>query len=252
MNRVKALDDIPLLYLRNDNEEGEEKMGYERKNTPERLDKMIQFIWDYQRRHDGDSPKMVTIGTHIGVSSPETATTFWINKLIDEGRLNKISSRPFRVTITEHPANTKAIERFKRVLVARENAEEQERQRIRERQETDRQREQHEADRQAVFAAAEAEVTAETPPAAVLQDARPTVPTPLPSRAFAPRAEVTRREPQVNDDHGDRVSRYVDARRDLQAAQREIKTAMPQMIKVAETRDLVHELLERGYVVSKR
>jgi hypothetical protein len=78
------------------------------------------------------------------------------------------------------------------------------------------------------------------------------VPTPLPSRAFAPRAEVTRREPQVNDDHGDRVSRYVDARRDLQAAQREIKTAMPQMIKVAETRDLVHELLERGYVVSKR
>lgn len=241
MNRVKSLDDIPLLYVPPTPEEKGTDMGATYKRTHEKLDKIIQFIWDYQRQHNGETPKMVTIGTHLGITNPEVSTSYFIAKLVDEGRIHKISSRPFRATINDdHHLNKKAINSWKRLLEAREKAEEEERQRIRERQATERQQE----DRAAVFEAVEAEQV----PAAAIHDARPEPRTtaPLPSQAWR---EPT---PQAINGEVDTVFRFNQARTELRDAQKAIKAAMPQMIKVAETRDLLSEIIERGYVVSKR
>jgi hypothetical protein len=254
MNRVKSLDDIPLLFVPTTPEEEKgNTMGATFKRTHEKLDKMVQFIWDYQRQHNGETPKMITIGTHVGITNPGVSTSYFIAKLVDEGRINKISPRPFRCTINEnHPLNKRAINGFKKLLAAREEAEEAERQRIREQQAAWKQQE----DRTAVFEAVEAEQV----PASRVHDARPTErPAPLPSVAFAPRtnaAAVVQRTANdvtpVNGEPGDTIFRFNEARAELRDAQKAIKTAMPQMIKVAETRDLLTEIVERGYVVSKR
>lgn len=217
-------------------------MGATYKRTHEKLDKIVQFIWDYQRQHNGETPKQVTIGTHIGLTNPAISTSYFIAKLVDEGRLHKISARPFRATINDdHVQNKKAINSWKRLLAAREEAEEQERQRIREQQAKHFQQE----DRTAVFEAVEAEQV----PASRVHDARPTeprTPAPLPSQAWR---EPT---PQAINGEVDTVFRFNQARTELRDAQKAIKAAMPQMIKVAETRDLLSEIIERGYVVSKR
>ena len=123
---VRALDEIPHLFL--ETAEGEEIMP-NWKRTEERLDKAIQFIWNYQRLHGGDTPKMLTIGQNIGINDWKTGTSYFIAKLVDAGRLDKISSQPFRASINmNHPKNRSAIHRFQRLLEKQEQAEAEERQ----------------------------------------------------------------------------------------------------------------------------
>ena len=211
------------------------------------MDKVIQFIWNYQRLHGGETPRMVTIGQNIGIKDWKTGTTYFITKLVDEGRLDKISSQPFRATITmSHPKNRSAIQRFQRLIEKQEQAEAEERQGIRERQETDRIL----ASRQEVFAAASAELR--EVPAIGIDNAR------APTRAPGPDQEPHRQqlisvvEPQRNGENIDTILRFNEARASLRDAEKVIRQAMPQMIKVAATRDLLNELVERGYVVSRR
>lgn len=243
---VKDLKDLPWLF----DKEGVTDMGATRKTTPERLDKIIQFIWDYQDKHNGETPRMTTIGNHIGVMGAGSMT-YWINMLVDSGRLNKISSLPFRASINmDNRDNQKAIERFKRIRKQIDAHDAEERERIRAKQEYERKQAEQEEARQAVFAAAEAETAAATPAVVATQDVepRPRTTEPLTRTAIASFTGRTE-QPPANDDS---IFRFERARSELRDAQKAVKQAMPAMIKVAETRDLVHELLERGYVVSKR
>jgi hypothetical protein len=241
---VKSLNEIAHLYLKA--EGGDEDMP-NWKRTEERMDKAIQFIWNYQRLHGGNTPRMVTIGQNIGIKDWKTGTTYFITKLVDEGRLDKISSQPFRATINmSHPKNRSAIHRFQRLLEKQEQAEADERQDIRERQETERIL----ANRQEVFAAASAEL--EDGPAIRIHDHGPRTPAPGPDREAGGQQLIPRSEAQRNGETIDSILRFNEARTSLRDAEKVIRQAMPQMIKVAATRDLLNELVERGYVVSRR
>lgn len=249
MNRVHSFADIPQLYVI----EGESTMGATRKNTPERLDKIIQSIWNFQDRHKGSTPTLTMIENEVGIA-PQGGG-YWINMLVDQGRLDKISGRPFRVTITDHPANTKAIEHFKGIRRKMDEHDEQERDRIRQDQERLRRADEREQSRQAVFAAMEDAAAGPSPTATVLQDERPTVnnsrPLLLTKKVEAPVVEPHVETP-VESTHEDAVERFTRTRTEARDASKAVKAAMPQMLKVADTRDLVYELVERGYVVSKR
>jgi hypothetical protein len=227
---VHDFRDIPLLFV-----EGEVDMGAPKKTRAELLDKIIQFIWDYQDKHNGETPSQVLIERHAGIHT--NGGSYYMAMLVDEGRLNKISSRPFRVTITEHPANKKAIDRFKRFRERMERADEAERQRIREEQEHNAVAEQRQSDRDAVFASADDTMVVEDRPA------------PAPERPAIPlenRGEHQTIAPLVA-----KAARYVDTNDQHRVALRELKTEMGRLIKLADERDLVFELVGRGYTVSK-
>jgi hypothetical protein len=230
MERVRSFDDIPLLFV----SEGEEEMGATRKKTPERLDKIIQLIWDYQDKHNGETPTMTFIGNHIGVQA--TGVGYWINLLVDDGRLDRISSRPFRTTITEHPKNKSAIDRWKRLRAIKERDEEAERDRIREEQARTAQTEQRERDRATVLEAAVDQVAApsQRPPSEMEIWERQTGRTP------------TKPDPLIG-----AIDSYATKRSDYYAAQRAVKAEMPKLLKIADERDLVLELVNRGYTVAK-
>ena len=217
------------------------------KRTEERMDKAIQFIWNYQRYHGGDTPNMVTIGQNIGISDWKTGTPYLIARLVGEGRLDKISSRPFRATINMNdPKNKAAIHRFQRLLEKQEQAEAEERQRILERQNTDRILKQ----RQEMSAA----VTPETQKssAARSRDASPSTAALWHHHGTGGGQLAQAIEAERNGENVDTICRFNEARISLRDAEKLIRQAMPQMIKVAATRDLLNELVERGYVVSKR
>jgi hypothetical protein len=221
MRRVKDFSDIPLLFA-----EGENDMGAPKKTRAELLDKFIQFVWDYQQKHNGETPTLVTVGQNIGIKGGGEG--YYTSILIDEGRLNRISVRPFRATITDHPKNTSAIGRYKRLLAKKEAFEAAERERIRAEQASNAEASQRAEDKEAVFAAISDSVDVQKAPA--LAEERPAIP-------LAPLVKV--------------ADRYVGASDQYRAAQRALKTEMPRLIKFADERDLVFELLNRGYTVKK-
>lgn len=196
-------------------------MGATRKSTPERLDRLIQFIWDFQQKHDGETPSQALLAKHNDIGA--SGVGYWINLLVDQRRLHKISVRPFRATIKDHPQNTTAIDRFKHIRERVETLHAEERERIREGPAASADVAEVAQDKEAVFAS----MPPRTAPSST------TVPQPQPCAAPV-------------------VEKYTVARAALVAAQKEVKAAMPQMLKIAESRDLVHELVERGYIVSKQ
>jgi hypothetical protein len=220
---VRDFKEIPLLFVK----EGDEEVTGRRKTTAEVLDKIIQFIWDYKQRHNDETPAASVVERHVG-GVGRGSIYYFMSMLVDEGRLNKISSKPFRVTISSHPKNASAIERFKRLLAKKEQVEAEERDRIRAEQEQTREVEQREADRQALFSAtavsdnANAEVAVKERPAPSTQD------------AIIPATE-----------------RFLNAGREYRAASRDLKMDMPRLLKIADERDLVYELVSRGYTVAR-
>lgn len=234
MRGVKDLSDIPLLFA-----EGEIDMGAPKKTRAELLDKVIQFIWDYQEKHNGETPQQTVIERHVGIKG--SGGFYYIALLVEEGRLNKISSRPFRVTITSHPKNASAINRFKRLRQKQEEHDEQERQRIREEQERNATAEQMQNDKAAVFAAASETMVAENENAPAEKPAIPLNQEKTESRAWDRQLSSLVQS----------ADRYVTASDQYRAAQRALKSEMPRLIKFADERDLVFELVGRGYTVSK-
>lgn len=239
MNKVTALQDIPELLLDDTLLKETPKVTMTRgphKKTLIALDKMVQFIWDYQEKHGGETPKLNVIAQNAGITNPSSATLF-MNRLVDDGRINKISSTPFRVTLTDHPTNKRAIESFKRLRAAKETFEAQERDRIRARQAEEATTAQLEQDKQALFTTHDAQVMekpATVPPAEM---------------PYGKERELTS---QTNTDPYAAVARFLAARQETTLANKDLKRVMPQLVKVADTRDLMVELVERGYVVSKR
>lgn len=225
---VRDFKDIPHLFV----VEGESDVTGQRKSTPEKLDKIIQFLWDYQQKHNGESPNQTVIGRHVGIN--ENGIGYWLSLLIDDGRLSKISGRPFRATITEHPKNTKAIDRFKRLLVYKEEMEAKERERIREKQAQEADADQRNNDKNALFE------NTSPPPA----DRETTL---------VPQLVAVRERPVVQeaDNTKDRLDRFVDAHAQVRAIDRDVRELMPKLLKVASERDMVYELVLRGYTVTK-
>lgn len=225
---VRDLRDIPLLFVN----EGEEKMTGLRKTTPEILDKIIQFIWDYKQKNNDVTPAASVVERNVG-NMASGSIYYFMTMLVNDGRLNKISSKPFRVTITDHPKNTKAIERFKRLLAKKEEFEAQERERIRAEQEKSRTDEERERDRQALFSAVE----------------------PAPAQRDENRGEVVVMErPPVPVETALRsnVDRFLGTSAEYRAASRDLKKDLPKLLKIADERDLVYELVSRGYTVSRQ
>lgn len=115
---VHSLRELPLLYMT-----GENDMGFKHKKTDEVLDRIIQVIWHYQQTHNNETPTQQFIfnelveGKLLGGASP-SSMTWYTRLLIDDDRIEKISSRPFRVTIRQHPKNRSAILRASRALEA--------------------------------------------------------------------------------------------------------------------------------------
>jgi hypothetical protein len=223
MLRVYDFRDIPLLFM----SEGEEDMGAPRKTRAELLDKIIQFIWDYQDKHSGTTPKMGVIGNHLGNAG--TSINYYIALLVEEGRLNKISSHPFRATITDVPANKSAISRFKKLRERMDAADARERERIRENQEHERENEQRASDREAALALISDVSEAPTVSSAPMPARRTVSPDPIIAA----------------------VDSYSRNRSDYYAAQKAVKAEMPKLLKIADERDIVFELVSRGYTVAK-
>jgi len=197
-----------------------------RKTTPEVLDKIVQFVWDYQDKHNGDTPTIEAIGRHVGFSGQSGG--YFIGLLIDDGRFNKISSRPFRVTIADHPMNKSAISRWKRIRDQIERDEAAERDRIRQEQDKAAQGEQLQQDKQALFSAMTTE----------------------PGHPLVP-ASLSPQPQQALDFAGPAVERFNDTRKAMREAQSGVKAAMPQLLKLADERDLVFEVVQRGYSVQR-
>jgi hypothetical protein len=236
MERVRDFRDIPLLFT-----EGEGKMGSVRKTTPERLDKIIQFTWEYQQKHNGETPTLEVIGRHVGVAAQGMG--YYATMLVDAGRIDRISVRPFRATINmHHPANVKAIERYKRLLAKKEEHEENERQRIRNEQDHVRASEQLTSDREAIFEVAGAGTVVADRAEAEVRHAPET-------RSFM--ASDNRPPAPMQDPDVAKVHRFNEAHSEVRAANRDIRQLMPRLLKIADERDLVMELINRGYTVKK-
>jgi hypothetical protein len=231
---VRDLRDLPLLYV----VKGEDDMGAPKKTRAELLDKIIQFIWDYQDRHGGDTPQQNVVARHVGVDPGGIG--YYIAILVDEGRLNKISPRPFRVTITDHKDNQKAIDRFKRIRERLERADALERDRIREEQGQLRETEQRETDRSAALA-----LVAEAPAPA----SSDTVVVERP--AIARNWDRQLQPPAAKHETEDRLDQFTDAHARVREINKEVKAMMPKLLKITDERDLVFELVSRGYRVDK-
>lgn len=237
--RVHDFRDIPLLFT-----EGEDKMGAPKKTRAELLDKIIQFIWDYQDKHAGDSPKLEVIGRHVGIKAEGVG--YYAAILVDEGRLNRISVRPFRATILEHKDNKRAIDRWKRLRARVEEADAREREQIRERQGAEQITDQRQTDRAAALALVGDTVVAESPPPSPSPEAR-TFERPAIARSWDRQMGTG----QQQDPDAVKVERFNEAQSRVREVNREVKALMPKLLKIADERDLVFELISRGYTVKK-
>lgn len=234
---VRDLRDLPLLYV----VRGENEMGAPKKTRAELLDKMIQFIWDYQDRHNGETPMLNVVGRHVGVE--HAGVGYYINLLVDEGRLSRIGARPFRVTITEHKENQKAIDRFKRIRERLERADEAERQRIRNEQEHLRESEQRAEDSTAALNL----VGDDT----VVADRSKTEVEVTPFRMSEVGKVARNWGRQSHSEAMTPIERFDDAQARVREVNREVKAMMPKLLKITDERDLVFELVSRGYRVDK-
>lgn len=116
---VHSFRELPLLYMTGDND-----MGYPRKVTPLILDRIVQVIWWYQHEHNGETPEQIFIynelaGEKLLSGNSPSSMTLFTKYLIDEDRIEVISRRPYRVTIREkHPKNKRAIKQAIKALTA--------------------------------------------------------------------------------------------------------------------------------------
>jgi hypothetical protein len=237
--RVHDFRDIPLLFT-----EGEDKMGAPKKTRAELLNKIVQFIWDYQQKHNGETPALGVIGTHVGVKAEGMG--YYAAILVDEGRIDRIGVRPFRVSITDHKENKRAITSYQRLLAKKEQHEAEERDRIRERQGEERVAEQRTSDRETVLAAASDTVVDDRPPPSKAPETR-TFDRPAIAGAWE---RQTGTGPQQDPD-ALKVERFNDAQARVREVNREVKALMPKLLKIADERDLVFELISRGYTVKR-
>lgn len=120
-NSVHGFHNLPELF----GGKAEFIMGFTHKNTAERLDKFIQCIWHYQQLNNGDTPKQSVIANELGF--PEGRVSHYLNLLIKDDRIERISARPWRVRILEHPKNRAAIRRLQKALDAAAAIEAQQR-----------------------------------------------------------------------------------------------------------------------------
>lgn len=95
-------------------------MGFTHKKTDERLDKIVQTIHHFQNLNNGDTPKQRVIGNELGI--PEGRINHYINLLESDKRIERISIRPWRVRLLDHPKNRAAIRRLERALAAADAA----------------------------------------------------------------------------------------------------------------------------------
>lgn len=184
-------------------------MGYTRKNTPERLDKLVQFIYHYQQQHAGETPSRSVIANNTDI--PADSVSWFIKLLVDDNRLERISNKPWRVRLLEHPKNRAAIRRLEKALAAATEAE------------------------QAAAANVPADEPLEAPPVAT-SDAAPVPPTPAPAENYPPQHGMNWNEAAtIIARHGGDL--------DL--------IASTFIIRTAKNGDLLAELIDRGYTVSK-
>lgn len=80
-------------------------MGHTRKRTPELLDKLIVTIWSYQQEHKTTPPSRLLLN-EIGVGR---GFSYYRDMLEEQGRLKVLSVKPLHAVVLDHPANTKAI-----------------------------------------------------------------------------------------------------------------------------------------------
>lgn len=88
---------------------------YRLKRTPEMLDRVVQVIWHYKQLHgEHTSPPTDVIANELGIHASGIGN--YINKLENEGRLDRIQTRPIRVTLLDHPMNKRAVKLYQREL----------------------------------------------------------------------------------------------------------------------------------------
>lgn len=235
-NCVKTFEEIPFLFSDNEeeNDMADGRKGHtkiKKKDIPAHKDRIIQFIWDYQQKHSGDTPTNTAIAQHMGQTPGPMR--LWLNRLYDDKRIDIIATNPLRITVLDHAKNTNAIERFKRLSKMREEHEEREREQIRERQAQDKAAEEAMAEqerRNAVSAELLGNTLNEAPPKADF--------------------EMPQTRP-ANDPVSDAVVGYTRAARASEEMEPYIKAVMHRLLPLAESRDMVAELVERGYTVTK-
>lgn len=240
MATVKAFSDLLMIY------EKENEMGrVAAKEIPIRKDKIVQFVWDYQQKHDGDTPHMGLIGNMLDIVP--TAARNWVARLVDDDRVELISTNPLRIRLLDHPKNTAAIERYKRLLAAKEKHEESEREQIRNRQQHEAKEAKKTADREAVLNEPLSDEERETAAKRIIEAQRngrdiPTATTETTTMTTTP----------ATPDVVDRVNSYARTAMDLTQEETLMRAVMPELLPLADDRDLVMEMLKRGYAVQGR
>lgn len=207
---VKDMRDLAQLFT---TKEGGDDMLKMFKKTPARLDAIIQAIWHYQHIHNGLTPPVGLIETESDI--PFGAFRHYRTILENSGRLDMISTRPFRAIIkSQEPHNKAAIARKRRELEKLGIAP-------------------HQIAPELPFKGCPDEFESAQP----AQDPRVTL--------------VAESVPSIDTATVAAASQWSDASDAFLDAKAKVRQLLPRLLKVAEVRDLIHELVERGYVVSK-
>lgn len=193
--------------------EGGDDMPTLFKKTPARLDAIIQVIWHYQHINNGLTPPVGLIETESDI--PFGAFSHYRTILENSGRVDIISRRPFRAIIkSQEPHNKAAIARKRRELEKLGLAP-------------------HQIAPELPFKGCpdefESAQPAQDPQATLVAESVPSIDTAMVAAA----------------------SQWSDASDAFLDAKTKVRQLLPRLLKVAEVRDLIHELVERGYVVSK-
>lgn len=192
---------------------GDDDMPKMFKKTPARLDALVQNIWHFQQLHQGATPTG-TLLEH-GVDLPAGSFTYYRNLLEMDERIALISHRPLRVTLKlSHPKNKAAIARKLRELEKLDQAPRQ--------------------------------IAPELP-----FEGSPEPDTALVTAAYAVVNTLGSQAPDVDNATVAAASTYAEATDVLADAKVRVRQMLPRLLTMAEARDLIHELVERGYVVSK-
>ena len=207
---VKDMRDLAQLFA---TKEGRDDMPKMFKKTPARLDAIIQVIWHYQHINNGLTPPVGLIETESDI--PFGAFKHYRTILENSGRLDMISTRPFRAIIkSQEPHNKAAIARKRRELEKLGLAP-------------------HQLEPELPFQGRPDEFEPTQPE----QDPRVTL--------------VAESVPSIDTAMVAAASQWSDASDAFLDAKAKVRQLLPRLLKVAEVRDLIHELVERGYVVSK-
>lgn len=204
---VRHLSDILQLYKSPTTTNLEyNQMGYPRKTRAATLNRIIEFIWSYQQTHHGDTPTTAVSARELELSS--SSLHYYLGVLAESGRIDRVSIRPPRIFITQHPLNLEVMQTW----VAKQPAV------------ADAQLTEKRAALQSTV-----EPAANVPSSSAENVAVPAQPTPL--------AEA------------------INARTALQAQLTNttewLKPNMRDLLPLTDTRDLIFELISRGYAIEQ-